>query len=97
MALFAMGAPADNVNRLRRRARVGQGFLHHHRDRASTTAVRQTPPRAYADRLGVPPGSPHLPRARRFPIPAEPVDRCRLNLYICCQSDISGVLQGRAG
>ena len=44
MALFAMGAPADNVNRLRRRARVGKGFLHHHRDRASTTAVRQNAP-----------------------------------------------------
>ena len=31
------------------------GFLHHHRDRVSTTAVRQNAPGAYADRLGVPP------------------------------------------
>jgi hypothetical protein len=53
------------------------------RDRVSTTAVRQNAPRAYADRLGVPPGSPHLPRARRSLIPAEPVYRLSIGHFRC--------------
>ena len=54
-------------NRLRRRARVGAGSS----TTTGTPSVQppsaKTPPGAYADRLGVPPGSPHLPRSPTLP------------------------------
>jgi hypothetical protein len=43
------------------------GFRHHHRDRVSTTAVRQNAPRGLRGSVGSTPGSPDLPRARRAP------------------------------
>ena len=49
------------------------GFLHHHRDRVSTTAVRQNAPRGLRGPVGSTPGSLHLPRARRSLITTEPV------------------------
>jgi len=48
------------------------GFLHHHRDRVSTTAVRQNAPRGLRGPVGSTPGSLHLPRARRSLITTEP-------------------------